>query len=97
MNELNPNHPVTKELHNQWHKLAAIILHKLGMQTIDISIADIAAFENSYQNNGGGAIVAEPKDDVIHITLVSMNEAEQLAQKEQNFKIFDGQNRRINL
>jgi hypothetical protein len=27
--ELNPNHPVTLQIHDQWHKIAAVLLMKL--------------------------------------------------------------------
>lgn len=37
MDELNPNHPVTREVHDQWHKICFLLMRKMGVTEIAIS------------------------------------------------------------
>ena len=78
MSELNPNHGVTQELREQWHKLCALVLFKSGAKEIRITAEDIERFTKS----GLGAITARPKGDVITLTLVSEAEGARLARKD---------------
>lgn len=39
--EINPDHPVTKAIHNDWHKIVALLLHKFGVKEIIITSSDI--------------------------------------------------------
>lgn len=39
--ELNPNHAVTRAAHDQWHKIAALILVKLGIKEVKIGREDV--------------------------------------------------------
>jgi hypothetical protein len=68
---LNPNHPVVREMENQWYKLCAIAMHKLRLTELQITSADITAFERSGLTN----ITVHPKGDVITLRLVSDEEA----------------------
>lgn len=74
--ELNPNHPVAQALHNQWHKLAALLMFKLEVDHVVISAADIA------QIGSGLGIAAQEKPDGIHLTLVDMATAHAIARRE---------------
>lgn len=76
MDALNPNHPVTQEMSLVWHKVAALVMHKCGVQKVAITSDDIEAF--SAQNM---CIVAHPADRVLTISLVTMAEGERLARE----------------
>ncbi len=79
-NELNPNHPVTVEVREQWHKLCAIALHKLGVSELEITSADICAFAEALGE--GAAIVADARNHRLILRLVNGAEAARLARKE---------------
>ena len=49
--ELNPNHPTTQAARDQWHKICALVMYKLGVTYIEISSEDINAFTSSASNN----------------------------------------------
>ena len=74
----NPNHPVVREMENQWYKLCALALFKLGKTELRITAADIEAFSSS----GLANITVHPKDDVITLRLVSDEEAMRLSKQE---------------
>ena len=78
MNSLNPNHPVVREVQEQWYKLCAILIHKSGATEAEITASDIQAFADS----GLANITIHPKNDVITLRLVSDKEARELARKE---------------
>lgn len=75
MVELNPNHPVTQEAHELWHKIAALlVMQEGGSVTIPESV--ILQLE-------GKAITIKFVDGVgIELNIVSMAEAEKLARQE---------------
>jgi hypothetical protein len=74
----NPNHPVVREMQEQWYKLCAIVMHKQGLTQIEITDADIEAFMRSGRAN----ITVHPSGNVITLRLVSDAEAEGLARQE---------------
>lgn len=39
--ELNPNHQVVRQAHEQWHKVAALIMVALGRTELHITMADV--------------------------------------------------------
>ena len=78
MSEMNPNHPVTREVREQWYKLCALVLFKSGQTEIRISSTDIERFAAS----GLANITVEPKGDIITLRLVGDAEAARLARKE---------------
>jgi hypothetical protein len=47
MAELNPNHPVTQEVHDRWPKVCAILMMRLGKTSLEITEADAAALGNN--------------------------------------------------
>lgn len=73
---LNPHHPVTRALNDQWHKLFAIHMAKLGVREVVLTAADI---EKALATMDGLNIAARELPDGLHITLVSDNEARRLA------------------
>lgn len=75
--ELNPNHPVTQQVHDSWHKIAAILMQKFGMYAVEITEADVLALGDNEK-----AVMADCRGGRFVIRLVSMGEAEKLARKE---------------
>ena len=72
--ELNPNHPVTRESHDLWHKVAALLVMQEGGH-VTIPESEIRKLE-------GQAITIKFVDGVgIELNLVSMAEGERLARE----------------
>lgn len=79
MTEANPNHPVTRAVRNEWHKIAAFLLVKLNEgREVVLTLADIEA---ALARPGGINIVLHEKRDGLHIKLVGDDEAERLARE----------------
>jgi hypothetical protein len=73
--EMNPNHPATQMLHDEWHTICAVLLAKLG-GSIVLSMDDVRLLKP------GQAIVFQELDDGIHLNIVEMDEANRLVQRE---------------
>ena len=41
MKEWNPNHKVVRQAHDHWHKIAALIMIKLGLTELELTLADV--------------------------------------------------------
>lgn len=76
MSEMNPNHPVTRAIAAQWHKLAALAVAKAGGHVV-ITSEDISSFAPGELN-----ITVQELPDGIHLRIVGREEAERLARKE---------------
>lgn len=76
--ELNPNHPMTATMHDQWHKIVALLMRKFNQSHIEIDVTEIDRFTES----GMGAVTIRERDGAIHLDLVSWVEAERLAREE---------------
>lgn len=72
--ELNPQHPVTVNLHGHWHKIAAFIMVKLQVKEVTLDLADL-----EYQPPEGINIVAQEIGDALKISLVDNKTAHLLA------------------
>ena len=79
MVELNPNHPVTREVHEHWHKVVALMMVHFGLKEFRITKEMIASMPHDLAVafdvraiQGGDAVVR----------LISMTEAEDMARKE---------------
>lgn len=79
MDELNPNHPVTIQVREQWHKLCAIVLHRFGVENIEITAEDVERFSAHYGK--GAAVVCDTRDRRLVLRLVSGDEAVRLARE----------------
>ena len=75
--ELNPNHPMTTTVHDQWHKVVALLMLKLRQNHVEITVSDV---EKLAQNPS--AVTIQTKGDKIVLDLIPMAEAERLAKKE---------------
>ena len=78
MRERNPNHPVTRAIHDEWYKLCALALFKSGLTECEITVEDIEDFNAS----GLGNIVVDSRENRLILRLVGDREAERLAQEE---------------
>lgn len=67
--ELNPEHPVTKLLHSEWHKLAAILVQRFTGGHVVITEQDIRSLPVDC------SIVAQEFEDGLHLRIVSRAEA----------------------
>jgi hypothetical protein len=73
--EINPNHGVLQEVRQEWHKLCALAMHKMGKAELVITSGDIEAFTHSGMAN----ITVHPSGNIITLRLVSDEEALRLA------------------
>ena len=73
--EINPNHPMTQALHDQWHKLAALIMVKTGTDHIVLTVDDIKHLP------GNLFISAQELHDGLHIRFVDEQTAYRLARE----------------
>lgn len=76
--ELNPNHPVTRTMAGQWHKIVALLMVKFGQSHIEISESEVATALAGEMK----AVAIRERDNAIVLDLVSMKEAERLAREE---------------
>jgi hypothetical protein len=73
--ELNPNHPVTQESHDLWHKVAALLVQMEGGR-VTIPESEIMKLE-------GLAITIKFIDGIgIELNIISMAEGERIAKLE---------------
>jgi len=79
--EVNPDNPMTKSLHDQWHMLMALAIHKLKLPEFTVTMEDVEDFNKHRANS---AVLAHEKKDGLHIMLVTMEQAEALAKGEPN-------------
>jgi hypothetical protein len=75
--EINPNHPVTVSMHDQWHKLCALALFKAGVKEMVITAEDMARFTSSTDTN-----IVVRTGATIRLLLVNDKEALRLAREE---------------
>lgn len=75
--ELNPNHKTTRAVSEHWHKVVALIMHKLQLRHIVITAANIEAMSKQEV-----AIAIDDRPDGLHVSLVDINQAEMMAKKE---------------
>lgn len=71
---LNPNHPTSRALSDEWHKLAGILVNKAGGHVV-ITMEDL---EDMPQD---AFITVEELHDGIHLRMVDRKTAERLARE----------------
>lgn len=69
--ELNPNNRVAAAARGQWHTIAALIMHKLGVNHVEIKMEDSDAFAKRKMNIG----IA---DDKGYMEIFLLNEKESI-------------------
>lgn len=77
MTELNPNHPVTSAMHDQWHKVVAALMVKYHMDVAVIDVEDLLRLQRSSKRH----VVIEGKGEALQLRLVTEQEAVRLARQ----------------
>lgn len=80
MKELNPNHPVTNEMRQQWHKLLAITMWKYGVDRLVITSDEIDRFIADHPD--GVNVTVEPTGKILTVWIVNDEEGRRLAKRE---------------
>lgn len=79
--ELNPNHKVVRQAHDQWHKIAALIMVKLGKTELEFTMADVNKIAAGNVN-----IVLDARGEretgIFRVRIVDDKTADALARKE---------------
>lgn len=78
MSERNPDHPVTRVLHDQWHKLLAIVMWKLRVHEITLAEADVQGFTVRFPD--GSAVVAHDTRAGLRLILADPKRADQFVE-----------------
>lgn len=79
MNEINPHNELVKQAHDNWYKIAAIIIHKFKLPEVIITHDDIVSFTKDCPDC---AILMHDKKDGIHLMLITDEQARKLAKEE---------------
>jgi hypothetical protein len=78
--ELNPNHKIVRQAHDHWHKIAALIMVKIGKTELDFTIDDCKKLESNVN------IVLDASKEsatgVLTVRIVDDKTAVELARKE---------------
>lgn len=79
--ELNPNHKVVQQAREQWHKIAALIMVKLGLTELRITMEDV------HRMSGGNINIVldargERENGFMTVRIVDDKTANELARKE---------------
>lgn len=79
--ELNPNHKVVRQAREQWHKIAALIMVKLGLTELQLTLEDV---EKIAQGNVNIVLDARGgrETGVLTVRIVDDQTAEELARRE---------------
>lgn len=78
--ELNPNHPVTQELREQYHKLLAFCMWKFGLRELVITSDELEKFVADHLD--GINLAIEPKGRILKVRIVNDVEGARLARRE---------------
>lgn len=73
--ELNPNHQTTQAVHDHWHKIAAIVMQKLGADHVVITADDLRRMPE------GMFVTVQELDDGLHVRFVDEATARRLARE----------------
>ena len=77
--ELNPNHPATIAARDIWHKIAYMLMRKLGKSRVVIAPHELKQFFD----DDGDAITIRFDDNIgVELRIVDANEAEELVRRE---------------
>lgn len=76
MSEINPNHPMTAAVHDQWHKLCAVLVQKLADGHAVITLRDLQLM------SPGTCITVQETIHGIELRLVTEEEGMRLARQQ---------------
>jgi len=75
--ELNPNHPITRLTHDNWHKIVGVLMLKFNVTDVEILADDVARLGDNEK-----AIVADCRGGRFVVRVMDMKDAAELARKE---------------
>lgn len=75
--ELNPQHPVTQLLHENWHKVCFLLMKRFGQKEVMFTAQEIAMATSSAESS----IIAHAKHDGLHIILATEEEAQEAVRR----------------
>lgn len=79
MSELNPENKVVKAAHGQWHKIAALIMFKCGINKLDIKDKDVDDFNKIWAN-----IAIQDSKGYTEVFLLTQKETDDILKKDKN-------------
>jgi hypothetical protein len=80
VNEKNPNHPVTRTVHDHWHKIVAILISRAPYNgKVEITEEEILKWAEKYD---GYTVVLHSSRDKMTLYLADDKEADRLAREE---------------
>jgi len=79
--ELNPNHKVVVQAREQWHKIAALIMVKLGLKELQLTLDDVNKLAKGNVNIVLDAR-GESKTGILTVRIVDDKTAAEMARKE---------------
>jgi len=81
--ELNPAHPVTQAMSDQWHTLCALLLNRIAPDTLETVLTKEEIEQLSTTPAGPSPVLTVyEREDGLHLKLVSRAEGEAIAQAE---------------
>jgi hypothetical protein len=76
--EINPNHPVTKEMHDLWHRMVGVLLWKHCGGKDTITVADMRGFNAA---NPDCAVIFHAHPETVELKIVTVEEGLRLARE----------------
>lgn len=80
MSEINPDNPLVQALHDSWHLIVGLMIHKFKQAEVVITAEDIESFDAHY--GGDTAVLCHDKKDGLHLMIVTRAQGEALAAQE---------------
>lgn len=81
--EINPNHPVTRLLRDNWHAVVAVLMVKFKVTEVEITTDDLVRLESVFPQ-ALPAVVADTRGGKFIVRLMAMDDALELASKEKD-------------
>lgn len=78
--EINPNHPVTHFAREQWPKICALLMDKMGKEAVEITVEDVDRLSQRDMS-----VVMDTRGGKLFIRFMPRLEGEKLARNEGGF------------
>jgi hypothetical protein len=79
--EINPEHPVTQEMHDMWHKMCGVLLWKFANGAYTVTMEDMNGFMKAHPDC---AVIFHAHRETVDLKIVTMEEGLRLAEEERN-------------
>lgn len=74
MSEVNPNNPMTQAMRDEWSKIAALLMHKLGESDVTLTVEDLETAPPLF-------IAVQGVEGGLRVRLLDEEEARELAKR----------------